>query len=146
MFFFFCFLLLLLVCILLYFFAFPFLFRSSAFFTPFLSLSFSRPFSMAKTKVGKRANKNYLIPLRPLEPTVLNRLPRCRNGESGPKVLGPVRSRRLSFIPNFPTPAEGLGVAPGSQLLIPEIFHDILEVLRTFLDILATCWKNMNVE
>ena len=87
---------------------------------------------MAKTKVGKRANKNYLIPLRPLEPTVLNRLPRCRNGESGPKVLGPVRSRRLSFIPNFPTPAEGLGVAPGSQLLIPEIFHDILEVLRTF--------------
>ena len=60
MFFFFCFLLLLLVCFLLFFFAFPSLFRSSAFFTPFLSLSFSRPFSMAKTKVGKRANKNYL--------------------------------------------------------------------------------------
>ena len=79
-------------------------------------------------------------------PTVLNRLPRCRNGESGPKVLGPVPSRRLSFIPNFPTPAEGLSVPPGSQLLIPEIFHDILEVLRTFLDILATCWKNMNLE
>jgi hypothetical protein len=27
---------------------------------------------MAKTKVGKRANKNYLIPLRPLEPKNLH--------------------------------------------------------------------------